>query len=303
MINVTGLTKLIDGNIILDNIDMNVPTGSIYGLVGTNGAGKSTIIRCLVGTYRFDKGQVLIDNQQVTENPSLKSQIAYIPDDIFFHTGDTINSLMKFYRGLYGEFDMERYEKLISIFPMINKKKLVRSYSKGMQRQLAFILSLCIHPKVMILDEPLDGLDPVMRKQILGLILKDVTDSQTTVLISSHNLRELEDICDHVGIMNNGKIIIERSLSELQSSILKVQIAFNTHTMPKLPENLNILHKISVGKVHTIILKGENEGIEHQLKALNPILMDVLPLTLEEIFIYEMGGVNYGTKSIYESIF
>lgn len=298
MIRVNGLTKSIEGHVILDNLSMAVPKGAIYGLVGPNGAGKSTVIRCIVGAYRINGGQILIDGEPVFENPATKAKIAYIPDEIFYHMTDSIVSLMKFYKGLYPSFDEERFERLLPMFPMLNKKKLIRSYSKGMQRQAAFIMSLCIHPDLMILDEPLDGLDPVMRRQILSLIVEDVNENRTTVLISSHNLRELEDICDHVGIMETGKVMVERSLSDLQASVSKIQVAFDTPELPPLPETLEIIHRVSSGKVHTIIVRGEPNVAEDVLRAFNPVLMDVIPLTLEEIFIYEMGGANYGTNNI-----
>lgn len=300
MIRVNNVVKTIENNLILDDACMNVPKGSIYGLVGPNGAGKSTIIRCITGAYQIDSGEILVGDEPVYENPEVKSQMAYIPDDIFYHMTDNITGLMKFYKGLYPNFDEEMYAKVKEIFPALTGNKLIRSYSKGMQRQVAFLLSLCIHPKVMVLDEPLDGLDPVMRRQVLGLIVDDVAKNKTTVVISSHNLRELEDICDHVGIMENGKIVLEKSLSDLQGSVLKVQIAFETSEIPVMPNGIEVLHKVSSGKVHTLIVKGDSEETEAILKTLNPVLMDVLPLTLEEIFVYEMGGAHYGTKHISE---
>jgi ABC-2 type transport system ATP-binding protein len=205
--------------------------------------------------------------------------------------------MMKFYRNLYPNFDEKLFKKIMDCFPAINPKKMVRSLSKGMQKQVAFMLSIAARPELMILDEPVDGLDPVMRRQIWSLIMSDVAEHGLTVLVSSHNLRELEDVCDHVGIMNNGKILIERSLDELQTSITKIQIAFEGE-MPKLPENVEVLKKISAGRVHTIIVKGKPREAEQAIAATNPLLMDVLPLTLEEIFIYELGGENYAVKDI-----
>lgn len=300
MIQINNLTKSIEGNLILDNTNMHVPKGAIYGLVGPNGAGKSTIIRCIVGAFRTDSGEIKVDGEDVFENPALKGRIAYVPDDIFYYMTDSIEGLMKFYKGLYKGFDTERFFKLLEAFPMLNRKKLIRSYSKGMQRQAAILLSLCIRPDLIVLDEPLDGLDPVMRRQVLSLMVNDVSEHNTTVLISSHNLRELEDICDYVGIMEKGKVIIERSLSDLQSNISKVQIAFSDSNLPALPKEIEVLHKVSTGKVHTLILKGDTALCETVLKSMNPLIMDILPLTLEEIFIYEMGGANYGTKDVHE---
>lgn len=290
MIKVLNVNKTIDKSPILKNCSMNVPKGSIYGLVGPNGAGKSTIIRHIVGSIKADSGDILIEDESVYENPNAKSKIAYIPDDVFFHVTDNITSLMKFYKGLYKGFDNERFEKLLPLFPALNKKKLIRSYSKGMQRQAAFLLSLCLHPSVMILDEPLDGLDPIMRRQILGIIVSEVTNAKMTVLISSHNLRELEDICDHVGIMDKGSVVIERTLSDLQATVSKIQIALEEDK--KLPEGLDILHSTSIGRVKTIIVRGDKEKIVESISSVKPLLLDVLPLTLEEIFIYEMGGAG-----------
>lgn len=205
--------------------------------------------------------------------------------------------MKKFYEGIYPNFDAGLFEKIREAFPSIDTKQTIRRLSKGMQKQVAFWLAISARPQILILDEPVDGLDPVMRRQIWSLILQDVTEHGTTVLVSSHNLRELEDVCDHVGIMNHGKIIIERSLSELQSSICKIQAAFQAE-MPKLPKDLEVLHMSTTGRVHTMIVRGEPKQIKEQFTALNPMLMDVLPLSLEEIFIYELGGADYAVRDI-----
>lgn len=205
--------------------------------------------------------------------------------------------MKKFYEGIYPNFDAGLFEKIMEAFPSIDTKQTIRRLSKGMQKQVAFWLAISARPQILILDEPVDGLDPVMRRQIWSLILQDVTEHGTTVLVSSHNLRELEDVCDHVGIMNHGKIIIERSLSELQSSICKIQAAFQAE-MPKLPKDLEVLHMSTTGRVHTMIVRGEPKQIKEQFTALNPMLMDVLPLSLEEIFIYELGGADYAVRDI-----
>ena len=205
--------------------------------------------------------------------------------------------MKKFYEGIYPNFDAGLFEKIREAFPSIDTKQTIRRLSKGMQKQVAFWLAISARPQILILDEPVDGLDPVMRRQIWSLILQDVTEHGTTVLVSSHNLRELEDVCDHVGIMNHGKIIIERSLSELQSSICKIQAAFQSE-MPKLPKDLEVLHMSTTGRVHTMIVRGEPKQIKEQFTALNPMLMDVLPLSLEEIFIYELGGADYAVRDI-----
>lgn len=297
MIEVNNVTKKFGDFVALDDLNMRVPRGAIYGLVGPNGAGKSTIIRHLCGVYKQDAGQVLIDGQTVYENEPLKQRFTVIPDDIFFFTQANTLDMMKFYKSMYPKFDEELFKKIMGCFPAINPKKMVRSLSKGMQKQVAFMLSIAARPELMILDEPVDGLDPVMRRQIWSLIMSDVAENGLTVLVSSHNLRELEDVCDHVGIMNNGKILIERSLDELQTSITKIQIAFE-EDLPALPEGITVLKKISNGRVHTLIVKGEPKEAENAISQMNPLLMDVLPLTLEEIFIYELGGENYAVKDI-----
>ena len=297
MIQVNNVTKTFEGFKALDGLNMHVPKGAIYGLVGPNGAGKSTIIRHLCGVYKQDCGQVLIDGQPVYENVALKSRFVCIPDEIFYFTQANTLDMKKFYKGLYPKFDDELFEKIKDCFPNIDLKKSVRSLSKGMQKQVAFMLSICCRAELMILDEPVDGLDPVMRRQIWSLLMADVAEHELTVLVSSHNLRELEDVCDHVGIMSEGRILIERSLDELQTSITKVQIAFEGD-LPALPEGIEVLHRLSTGRVHTLIVRGEPSEAEKKLAALNPLLMDVLPLSLEEIFIYELGGENYAVKDI-----
>ena len=297
MIEVNKVTKKFGDFVALDDLNMHVERGAIYGLVGPNGAGKSTIIRHLCGVYKQDAGQVLIDGQPVYENEKLKQRYTSIPDDIFYFTQANTLDMMKFYKNMYPKFDEVLFKKIMDCFPAINPKKMVRSLSKGMQKQVAFMLSIAARPELMILDEPVDGLDPVMRRQIWSLIMSDVAESGLTVLVSSHNLRELEDVCDHVGIMNNGKILIERSLDELQTSITKIQIAFDGE-VPEFPKEIQILKKITTGRVHTLIVKGEPRMAEKAIGAMNPLLMDVLPLTLEEIFIYELGGENYAVKDI-----
>ena len=297
MIQVNNVTKKFGDFAALDGLNMNVERGAIYGLVGPNGAGKSTIIRNLCGVYKQDAGEILIDGQPVYENEALKQRMAIIPDDIFYFLQANTKDMMKFYKNMYPKFDEQLFYKIAECFPEINMKKMVRTLSKGMQKQVAFMLTIASRPELMILDEPVDGLDPVMRRQVWSLIMSDVAETGVTVLVSSHNLRELEDVCDHVGIMNHGKILIERSLDELQTSITKIQIAFDGE-MPELPPEVQVLKQITNGRVHTLIVKGEPRAAEHAISQLNPLLMDVLPLTLEEIFIYELGGEDYAVKDI-----
>lgn len=297
MIQVENVVKEFDGFRALDGLSLHVGKGEVYGLVGPNGAGKSTIIRHITGVYKQDAGTILVDGQKVFENPDVKQKFAYIPDELFYFMQADTMEMKRFYQGIYPDFDEKLFEKMRKFFPNIDTKRSIRRLSKGMQKQVAFWLSICCRPELLILDEPVDGLDPVMRRQIWSLIMADVSERKTTVFVSSHNLRELEDVCDHVGIMHQGKIILERSLSELQGSVCKIQAAFQAG-MPKLPEEFEILHMSNTGRVYTLIVKGNPTEAKKQIERLNPMLVDVIPLTLEEIFIYELGGADYAVKDI-----
>ena len=297
MIRVTGLHKSFDKFKALDGVEMHVEKGNIYGLVGPNGAGKSTLIRHLMGVYRADAGEILINGEPVYENREVKEKIVCIPDDLFYFLQADTMEMKRFYNGIYKDFDEKLFERLKEYFPTIDPKRSIRRLSKGMQKQVAFWLAICCKPDVLILDEPVDGLDPVMRRQIWSILMAEVAERNMTVLVSSHNLRELEDVCDHVGIMHKGKVMIERSLSDLQGNISKIQVACPSG-VPKLPEKFHVLHMSNTGRVYTLIVKGDPKDAEEYLNQGNPTVVDVLPLTLEEIFIYEMGGVDYEIKDI-----
>ena len=295
MIEVRNVVKEFDGFRALDDMTMTVPKGSVYGLVGPNGAGKSTIIRHISGIYKQDSGDVLVDGAPIFENPAVKSRIAYIPDDIFYFNNASIREMTNFYRSIYKTFDEERFKKLGEVFNL-DPKRQMRRLSKGMQKQAAFWMAVSMRPDILVLDEPVDGLDPVMRRQIWSIVMADVAENGTTVLVSSHNLRELEDVCDHVGIMNGGKIMIERSLSDLQENIVKIQLALPDGG--ELPADLDILHKSNTGRLQSLIMHGNREELTAKLQTSNPLFMDIVPLTLEEIFIYELGGADYEVKDI-----
>ena len=297
MIEVNGLYKSFDKFKALNGVNMHVEKGNIYGLVGPNGAGKSTLIRHLTGVYRADAGEILVDRQPVYENREIKEKIVCIPDELFyFFQADTLE-MKRFYKGIYKNFDEKLFERMKDYFPTIDVKRSIRRLSKGMQKQVAFWLAICCKPEVLILDEPVDGLDPVMRRQVWSILMSEVAEREMTVLVSSHNLRELEDVCDHVGIMHKGQIMIERSLSDLQGNISKIQVACASG-VPKLPEQFDVIHMSNTGRVYTLIVKGNPKEAENYLLAENPAVVDVLPLTLEEIFIYEMGGADYEIKDI-----
>ena len=291
MLEMNSVTKTFGTFKALDSLTLTVPQGAVYGLVGPNGAGKSTAIRHLTGVYRPDSGTVQVDGQPVYENPAVKSDIGYIPDEIFFFPSATMEDMRRFYKGLYPRFDEDLYRRLYDIF-RLPKNGQIRRFSKGMQKQAAFHLALAMRPKVLILDEPVDGLDPVMRRQVMSLILSDVAEYGTTVLISSHNLRELEDVCDHVGIMEHGKMLLEKSLADMQGTTHKLQIVGG------VPEGLEVLHESSSGRLKTLICRGQAWEISTKAAAAKPAYFDVLPLSLEEIFIYELGGADYAVKDI-----
>ena len=295
MIEVKNVSKRFEQVCALDGLTMTVPTGAVYGLVGPNGSGKSTILRHIVGIYRQDAGEVLIDGEPVYESPAVKARIGYIPDDIFYFTQAGVREMMLYYRGLYPSFDVGRYEKLKEVF-QLSERTPIRRMSKGQQKQAAFWLALCLRPDVMVLDEPVDGLDPVMRRQIWSLLMADAAERGITVLVSSHNLRELEDVCDHVGILDRGKMLLERSLSELQENLTKVQLALPDGAA--LPEGLDLVHESSSGRLRTLIVRGDPGETLARLQESEPVFMDALPLTLEEIFIYELGGADYAVKDV-----
>ena len=297
MIEVKNVVKTFDGFTALDGADITVPDSGVYGLVGPNGAGKSTVIRHITGIYRPDSGQVLVEGEPVYENPGKKALIAAIPDDWYHFPSATIADMMRFYRGFYPAFDMARYEKFKEVFALPEKSP-IRRMSKGMQKQAAFWLTMCCRPRYLILDEPVDGLDPVMRRQVWSLMMSDVSEHGTTVLVSSHNLRELEDVCDHVGIMNKGRVLLERSLSDLQDNIVKLQAVWRTGEVPVLPGQLQVLHTSHVGRVYTYIVRGRAEDVTGRLEQFKPLMLEALPLSLEEIFIYELGGEQYAVKEI-----
>lgn len=297
MIKVTNVTKRFGNFKALDGLDMNVGRGQIYGLVGPNGAGKSTIIRHLTGAFKQDAGEILIDGQPVYDNVKAKRKIGYIPDDVFYFNQSNMLDMKAYYKAVYPNFDEKLFDQLKECFTAVDYKKNIRSFSKGMQKQAAFHLAVCARPEILILDEPVDGLDPVMRRQIWKILMNDVAKTGMTVLVSSHNLRELEDVCDHVGIMNHGKLMIEKSLSDLQSSVIKIQLAFK-EKMPELPSDVKVLADNAAGRVHTLIIRDENKDAEEKIAKLNPLFMDLLPLSLEEIFIYELGGEDYAVKDI-----
>lgn len=297
MIEIKNVSKSFDRFKAIENIHMSIQKGSIYGLIGSNGAGKTTLLKLLAGIYQQDQGSVLIDGEPVFENISLKETIFYIPDQPYFLTQYTTKQMARFYKTIYPMWNEERFQTLVTSFEL-NVNKKIHTFSKGWQRQAAFILALSVQPDILILDEPMDGLDPVVRKKVKNLLIQDVADREMTILISSHNLREIEDICDHIGIIHKGSLLLEKELDELKSDIHKIQVAYKKEIPEEFIRNMNVLHTEKRGSVTLFIIRGKAEEIAEQIRHTTPVLFDILPLTLEEIFIYEMGDKGYAIENI-----
>jgi ABC-2 type transport system ATP-binding protein len=296
MIKVNNLDKTFDGFRALSDLNLNVKKGSIYGLVGTNGAGKTTLIKHVTGILRPDRGEILIEGENVYENIPIKERLGYIPDDLYFFSTYNLRESAKFYRSVYPNWNQPRYEHMVKQFELNEKRKLSK-FSKGMQKQAAFILTMSSMPDYLILDEPIDGLDPIIRKLVWKYIVEDVAEREMTVLVSSHNLRELEGICDSIGILSKGKMMIERDLDELKSDIHKIQVAFKSPAEDPY-KGLNVLHKESRGTVDLLIIRNRKDVVESTINESHPVIFDMLPLSLEEIFIYELGGGDNEIESI-----
>ncbi|MBE6037394.1 MAG: ABC transporter ATP-binding protein [Clostridiales bacterium] len=296
MIEVNGLNKSFDSFQALSNLSIHVKKGSIYGLVGTNGSGKTTLIKHVTGVLRPDSGTITVDGQPAYDNEAVKVRMGYVPDDLYFFGAYTLKDAAAFYRSLFPLWNEERYLEMIRLFDLDVKRKLSR-FSKGMQKQAAFILTMSAMPDYLILDEPIDGLDPIIRKLVWKYVVDDVAEREMTVLVSSHNLREMEGICDSIGILNHGHLIIERDLDELKSDIHKVQVAFRERKEDRYA-GLNVLHMESRGAVDLLIIRDKKETVEELINKQEPVLFDLLPLSLEEIFIYELGGGNSEIESI-----
>ena len=289
MIVVKELSKTFDNtNFMLKDINININKGSIYGLVGTNGAGKTTIIKHIVGLLKSDSGAVFVDSKDIYENEDVKSKLGYIPDDLYFFFGYNLKQMKEYYKGIYPNWSDDRYDEMVAEFNADEDKGLAK-LSKGMKKQMSFILTMSTMPEYLVLDEPIDGLDPIVRRKVWKYIMDDVADREMAVLVSSHNLREMENVCDTIGIMSNGKMKIERNLDSLKSDAHKIQLAYNEET-PNVLNMLNILHREKRGSVDVIIVRGDIKEISDAIDRTKPVICDILPLTLEEIFIYEIGG-------------
>lgn len=301
MIRIDNLSKKFDGCLALDGLNMNVPDGSVYGLVGTNGAGKTTIIKHLAGVWRQDKGTIKYDDEDIWENEALKSRIGVIHDELYFPSGYTLKDMSRMYRSAYPRWNEERFHDMTKIMKL-DEQKRVSSFSKGMKKQAMFSLVMSTMPDYLLLDEPLDGLDPIVRKLVWKFLIDDVADRGMTVLVSSHNLKDMEEICDHIGIISNGKMVLERDLDTIKTSLHKIQVSFSDISAIGVSiegdetfdpyKGLNILHRETRGTVDLMIIDNDIEEAREIINRSNPVLFDILPLSLEEVFIYELGGEN-----------
>ncbi len=297
MIICKDVTKKFDDFVALDNLSCEIPGGCIYGLVGSNGAGKSTLLRLIMGIYQANGGEILINGLNVFDNPEAKEKMVFIPDDLFFLPQSSMNRMAKLYAAIYPKFSYDRYNQLVGIFGL-DPKKNVNTFSKGMRRQAATILALSCMCDYIFLDETFDGLDPVMRNLVKKALYADVYERNATVVLTSHSLRELEDTCDQLALLHKGGIIFESEVENLKTALFKVQIAFGEEFDKSKFEGIEILEYSKHGSVASIIVRGDRKETEEKLRAFNPVLFEILTLSLEEVFVYEMDALGYEFKDV-----
>lgn len=293
MIEIKNVTKQFDEITALSDINAKIEDGHVFGLIGTNGAGKSTLIRTICGVYKPDNGEVLIDGENVYENPAAKAKVFYISDDQYFYPNGTPLDMLKYYETLYPSFDRKRFLELMDVLKLDAKRK-INTFSKGMKKQLSVMLGVCSGTKYLLCDETFDGLDPVIRQAIKRLFIQDMEERGLTPIIASHNLRELEDICEHIGLLHQGGILFSKDLDEIKLGIYRLQCVFaQAEDLEKLSGCFEIIKKEQRGSLYTITLRAGKEDIESKMFELNPTFWEILPLTLEEIFISETEVLGY----------
>ncbi len=296
MIKAVNLTKKFGEKAALDNVSFEINEGSIYGLVGSNGSGKSTLMRLISGVYSADGGEITVDDAFPFDNPDVKSKICYLPDTPYFIHQSNLNEMRNFYKMLYKDFNNDRFEYLLSVFPL-DRKARISTMSKGMQRQAALILCLSTMPKYLLLDEAFDGLDPIMRKVLKSLLAEGVSDGMTAI-IASHNLRDLDELCDTVGVLHNGKILLNDDIEDLRRGISKVQAVFNMVPDISAFDGLDILNIEKTGSVVQLVVRGEEKEIKDYVSHLFPQFLEIIPPSFEEIFMYELEASGYDAKNI-----
>lgn len=292
MIKITGLVKSFGDKKVLDGLNCTIKTGTIYGLIGANGAGKSTLMRIITGVYNKDAGSIEVDGEKLKDVEEIKQKFVYVSDDLFFFKNYTIKDTLKFYKKLYKNFDAEYAMKLVKTLNL-NELQRIETFSKGMKRQTALICALATNAEYMFFDETFDGIDPVVRSFIKKAISEKMEEKGCTIIVSSHNLRELEDICDNLGLLYKGGILFESEIDTLKTNMFKIQISLKNEFSQDNFSDFKVLSFKKSGSVATIILEGNREEYEEKLNAMNPVILDFLPLTLEEIFIYQMEVLGY----------
>lgn len=298
MISIENVTKRFDDVLALDQVGAQIPEGSIFGLVGTNGAGKSTLLRTAAGVLKPESGCVKIDDMPVWENPAAKEQICFLADTAWFFPNATINSMRDYYQVIYPRFDRERFDEFVEKFELDPKRNLAR-FSKGMKKQVSVLLGICANTKYLFCDETFDGLDPVVRQAVKSLFASEVMSRQFTPVLASHSLREIEDICDHVGLLHKGGILLSQDLEEMKLSIHKVQCVIPNEVLEEeLLKELDVLKKSKRGSLLTLVVRGGEEQIRRKIQEKMPLYSEVLPLTLEEIFISETEVAGYDIKNL-----
>lgn len=295
MITINEITKCFGDVKALSSVSTVIGDGSIFGLIGSNGSGKSTLLRTICGIYKPDSGKILCDGQEIYENYELKQKIVYLSDEQYFAPAATLDDMRALYRSVYREFDDQRYCKMTDLFGLDRTRK-INTFSKGMQKQSSLLLGMSLRPKYLLCDETFDGIDPVMRQLVRRMIAEDVAESGLTAIISTHNLRELDDLTDHIALMHRGEIVLDRELDDMKLSIHKAQVAYGD----EVPDfgGLEIISHHSSGKLHTITCRGSEQFVTDKLAATEPLYFEILPLTLEEIFISEMEDLGYDSDKI-----
>lgn len=298
MIEANNVTKRFNDITAVDDVTLSIEEGKVFGLIGTNGAGKSTFLRMLSGVLKQDEGNIEIDDLKVYENPACKEKFFFISDEAYFFLNATPDEMMRFYSKWYPSYDKARYEKLMDNFGLDRRRK-INTFSKGMKKQLSIILGLSAKTKYIFCDETFDGLDPVMRQAVKSLFASDMAERDFTPIIASHNLRELEDICDTVGLLHKGGMLMSEDLDDVKGDVHKIQVVFPNDTdSDSLLDELRILEKEKRGSLLTLIVRGQEREIKDRLSEGNPVFMESLPLSLEEIFITSTGVEGYDIKKI-----
>jgi ABC-2 type transport system ATP-binding protein len=299
MVEVINVTKKFGNFTALSGISFSVKKGSVYGLVGYNGAGKTTLLKTAAGVYKPEEGEVRIHGENVYENAKMKQRLFYVPDDLYFQPYANMSKMARFYKGYYPKFNENTFEKLTELFGL-DKTKRLNGFSKGMQRQAELVLSMATHPEVLLLDEIFDGLDPAKRNMSKKLLLEYVSEKECTVIISSHNLHELGDICDHIGLINGQKIVLDKAVDEISGSRRKFRLAFEKDMERTDFDGIALKSFTKDGRIITLTAEGDNGEVEAKLRAMNPALFEVFTLSLEEIFLEEMEGTGYDLTKIFD---